>query len=241
MLFLLVATDVESVRQLKARTITKLKGKYAAVVKKLRLIIDSQRLDISSLILNLGSIDEDNTTIFSTDKAFKEIHSTVKLFHHIGKYCSIYDYELLEAFVESTECIEAINLLDDFTKELHCSILNDLNLLSKDGELRDPKDFMPGTHKLIIKYVGGNCTLKIKEIVQNIIYERFHLKKGSIIFKGVQEGCVAFVYQISPSVKSYLVHYSLATNDIKLLLQHQIIRFIIDDEESKLPKVTIAT
>ena len=42
MLFLLVATDVESVRQLKAHTITKLKGKYAAVVKKLRLIIDNQ-------------------------------------------------------------------------------------------------------------------------------------------------------------------------------------------------------
>ena len=98
---------------------------------------------------------------------------------------------------------------------------------------------MPGTHKLIIKYVGGNCTLKIKEIVQNIIYERFHFKKGSIIFKGVQEGCVAFVYQISPSVTSYLLHYSLATNDIILLLQHQIIRFIIDDEESKLPKVTV--
>ena len=224
-----MATDVESVRQLKARTITKLKGKYATVIKKLRLIIDSQRLDISSLILNLGSIDEDNTTIFSTDKAFKEIHSTVKLFHHIGKYCSIYDYELLEAFVESTECIEAINLLDDFTKELyiHCSILNDLNLLSKDGELRDPKDFMPGTHKLIIKYVGNKCTLKIKEIVQNIICECFHLKKGSIIFKGVQEGCVAFVYHISPSVKSYLLHYSLATNDIILLLQHQIIYVLL--------------
>ena len=205
----------------------------------MRVIIDSQRLDISSLILNLCSIDEDNITIFSTDKALKEIHSTVELFHHIGQYCSIYDYELLEAFVESTECKEAIKLLDDFTKELRCSILNDLNLLSKDGELRDPKDLMPGTHKLIIKYVGGKCTMKTKEIVQNIICECFHLKKGSIIFKGVQEGCVAFVYQISPSVKSYLLHYSLATNDIILLLKHQIIRFIIDDEESKLPKVIV--
>ena len=145
------------------------------------------------MILSLCSLDEDNVTIFSTDKAFKEIHSTTELFHHIGQYCSIYDYELLEAFVESIECEEAIKLLDDFTEELRCSVLNDLDLLSKDGELRDPKDFMNGTYKLIIKYVGGKCTLKTKEIVENIIYECFHLKKETIIFKGVQESCVAFV------------------------------------------------
>ena len=48
-------------------------------------------------------------------------------------------------------------------------ILNDLNLLSKDVELRDPKDLMPGTHKLIIEYVGSKFTLKIKEIVQVIV------------------------------------------------------------------------
>ena len=233
-----MAAEVESVRQLKVRTITKLKGKYAVVVDKLRLIIDSQKLDITSLILKLCSLDEDNTTIFSTDKVFKEIHSTTELFHHIGQYCSIYDYELLEAFVESTECEEAIKLLDDFTKELSCSILSDLNLLSKDGELRDPKDFMPGTHKLVIKYVGDKSTVKTKEIVKNIVYESFHLKKGSIIFKGVQEGCIAFVNQISPTVKSHLLQYPLTTRDIELLFKFKINCFIIDNEELKLPKVT---
>ena len=237
MLFL-VAAEVESVRQLKVRTITKLKGRYAAIVDKLRLIIDSQKLDITSLILKLCSLDEDNTTIFSTDKVFREVHSTAELFHHIGQYCSIYDYELLEAFVESTECEEAIKLLDDFTKELRHSILSDLSLLSKDGELRDPQDFMPRTHKLVIKYVGDKCTLKTKEIVQNIIYECFHLTKGSIIFKGVQEGCIAFIYQISPTVKYYLLQYPLTTKDIELLFENQINCFIVDDEELKLPKVT---
>ena len=237
MLFLLGAADAESVRQLKARTITKLKGKYAAVVDKLRLIIDNQKLDIISLILRLCSLDEDNTTIFSTDKTFKEIHSTTELFHHIVKYCSIYDYGLLESFVESTECEEAIKLLDGFTKELRDSILSNLNLLSEDGELKDPKDFMSGTHKLVIKYKGDNCTLKTIEIVKNIIYESFRLKKGSIVFKGLQEGCIAFVYQVSPTVKSYLLQYPLTTKDVTLLFEHQITHFIIDDRELKLPKV----
>ena len=111
MLFLLVTTDMDNVKQMRACTITKLKGRYAAVVEKLRLIIDNRKLSINSLILKLCSLDEDNITIFSTDKAFKEIHSTTELFHHIGQYCSIYDYELLEAFVESTECEEVIKLI----------------------------------------------------------------------------------------------------------------------------------
>ena len=54
---------------------------------------------------------------------------------------------------------------------------------------------MPGTHKLEIKYVGGKCTLTTIENIQKIIYECFHLKRGSIIFRGAQEGCVMFIYQ----------------------------------------------
>ena len=239
MLFVLLAAGTESVKQLQARTIIKLKGKYAAMFDKLRLIIESKKLDINSLIVKLCSLDENNITIFSTDKAFIKIRSATELFHHIGKYCNIYDYELLAAFVDSTECEEAIKLLDDFTEELRSPILSDLDLLSKDGELRDPKDFMSGTHKLVIKYVGGKCTLKTKEMVQDIICRSFHLEQGSIIFKGVQEGCVSFVYQISPAVKSYLLQYPLTTKNITLMSEYQVKSFIIDGEELRLPKVTV--
>ena len=234
------APGTESIKQLQARTIRQLRGKYAAMVDKLRLIIETKKLDINSLIVKLCLLDDNNTTIFSTDDAFTKIHSAIELFLHIGKYCKIYDYELLVSFVESTECDEAIKLLDDFTKELRCSILSDLDLLKelKDEKFQD-KDFMSGTHKLVIKYVGGECTLKIKEMVQNIICECFCLKKGSIIFKGVQEGCVSFVYQISPAVKSYLLQYPLTVKNIALMSEYRVKSFIIDGEELRLPKVTV--
>ena len=229
-----VAADAETnlgstEKQLKARTLAKLKGKYAQIAESIRHIIDNKKLNINSLILKLGSLDDDNITVFSTDKAFKEIHNTTELFHHIGQYCSIYDYELLVAFVESTGCEEAIKLLDDFTEELYSSILSDLDLLCDDGELRDPKDFMPRTHKLVIKYVGGKCTIKTKELVQNIVCEHFHLKKGSIFFKGVQEGCVAFVYQISPAVKAHLLKHPIRVETV--FSDNNIKCLIIDDEE----------
>lgn len=203
-----------------------MKGKYAEVSENIRHIIEKKKLDVNSLILKLGWLDHENITVFSTDDVFKKICNTTQLFHHIGKYCSIYDYELLIAFVESTGCQEAVNLLDDFTKTLSSSILNDLDLLCDDMELRNPKDFMPGTHKLKIKYDGNNCTLETKKLVQSIICRHYNLKKGSLIFRGVEDGCVTFIYQISPAVKSYLLNYSVTiastVSKIKCLL--------IDDE-----------
>ena len=170
-------------KQLNARTLAKLKGRYASIIEIIHTIFEDRKLDINSLIVILSSLDSDNITIFSTNQAFRQIHSIGELFIHIGRYCNIYDYELLTAFVEATECQEAIKLLDDFTKELHTSVLSDLDLLREDGELQDPKDFMPGTHKLVIKYVGGKCTLNTKEMVQNIVCERFLLKKGQSSLK----------------------------------------------------------
>ena len=190
-----------SEKVLNARTLTKLRGRYASVISNLRMIFERQKLNVKSLILCLASLDDDNMTIFSTDEAFKKIHNMTELFIYIRKYYSIYNYELLTAFVEATECHEAIDLLDGFTKELHFSVLSDLDLLGDDGELRGPKDFIP---KLVIQYVGGPCTMEIEELVRKIICEHFHLPRGSIIFKGMQKDNDTWIYQISAAVKSHL-------------------------------------
>ena len=220
-------------KELKARTLTKLKGKFAYVIFKLQSIFEQQKLDVRSLMVYLCAVDINNMTIFSTDEAFKKIHSIRDLFHHIAKYCSIYDYDLLEAFVAATECPEATKLLNDFTEELHSSILSDLDLWCDDGELRNPKVFMPGTHKLVIKYVGGKCTIEIEKLVRNIVCEHFNLKKASITFKGTQKDSDSLVYQISPAVKSHLQQYPITADDI--FSRDKIKSLIINDEELKFP------
>ena len=229
-----VPDDALIEKQLRARTLTKLKGKYANIVIKVQRIIEKQNFDIKELILSLCVADEENTTIFSSNKAFSEVTDIKSLFFQIGIYCSMYDFDLLLAFVESIECEEAIKLLDDFTKEIHHSVLKDLDLLSESGELLNPKDFMPDTHKLVIKYVGGGkCTLKAKERIQNIVYGCYHLRKGSITFKGVQEGCFAFVYQISAAVKCHILQSDITPSDVTVLAENHITCISIDDVELK--------
>ena len=75
--------------QLHARTITRLKGKYANVVGKIKCAIEQQKYDTDQLILNLSATDDENQTIFSTDEAFVKITNTNQLFLWIGKYCNI--------------------------------------------------------------------------------------------------------------------------------------------------------
>lgn len=224
-------------RTLNARTFVKLTGKYAAVVRKIMLILEKD--DIQQLILNLCAADPDNLTIFSSDEAFSKIKTINELFLWIGRYCSMYDFELLLALVESTGYEEAIKLLDDFAEELRSSVLKDLDLLSEDGAIFD---LMPKSHTLVIKYIGGKCTLKAKDKIQSIIYECLHLRRGSIIFKGVQEGCVAFMYQISTAVKCYLLQIEITATDVTMLAKHSIISIMIDNTElmisSQLKKVS---
>ena len=223
-------------KELGARTLTKLKGKYANIVNRIRCIIEEKNLDITELILNLCATDEENLTVFSTDEVFIKINNTNDLFLHIGKYCSMYDFDLLLALVESTECQEAVKLLDDFAEELRSSILKDLDLLSEDGELLKPRDFMHSTHKLVIKYVGDSkFTLKAKEKIHNIIYRCFHLKKGCIIFKGVQEGCFALTYQVSAAVKSHMLKIELTPGDVTMFAEHHIVSVSIDDVKLRIP------
>ena len=128
-------------------------------------IIKKKKIKVPELISKLCAVDEKRLTVFSTDDAFRKIRKYRVLFHHISRYCSICDYELLEAFVESTCCQEAIEVLNAFTDEMRNSILKELNLLSECGDMLNPDDLMPGTYKFAIKYIGSSqCTLETKNV-----------------------------------------------------------------------------
>ena len=219
---------VEVTRQLKARTLSKLDGKLSSTLSKIMCIMEEKDFEVQKLINNLCAADRNKITVFSTDEVFGKIQTYHMLSHQISKYCSIYDYELLEAFVESTNCQEAIEVLATFTDEMHSSILKELDLLSDCGQKLNPDDLMPGTYTFAIEYIGGHCTIEIKTIIQNVIREHFHLQKGTIIFNGVQKSSIIFVYQISAAVRLYLLQYQLENESLTCFAEHSITCLIID-------------
>ena len=200
--------------------------------------MEAEKYKVQELITRLCTADREKLTVFCTDEAFKEIRTYPKLCHKIGQYCNIYDYKLLEALVESTECKKAIELLAAFTDEMHNSILRDLDLLSDCGKMFNPDDLMPGTYTFAIEYIGDKCTMETKTVVENVIREHFHLQKGTIIFKGIKTASIILVYQISADVRSYLLKYHLDDQDLAALAAHKITYVIIDGIKTRNPFIS---
>ena len=170
---------------------TKLRKTYTNVVKKLMQIFKENKVNIEELITLLRFDDIEKKSVFSTDDAFSMIKTEMQLFQHVGHYCKgICDYRLLDILVQASGCPEAIKELTDFTESLHNSVLTEIDLMSEHGELLHPDDFMPGTYKFIIEYVGGKCTIETKEMVQGIVEQCVHLNKGVLIFKGIDVGSI---------------------------------------------------
>ena len=152
------------------------------------------------------------------------------MFHHVAQYCKgIYDYQVLDVLVQASECPEAIKELTNLTELLQNSILTEIYLMSEHGELLHPDDFMPGTNKFIIEYVGGKCKIGTKEMVQGIVEQSVCLKKRVLIFKGFDVGSILFIYQILEAVKNYLLQYKFTEQDVRFLEGNNITSLIVDD------------
>ena len=219
---------------LKTQPLVKLKGKYTKTFKNIKRIIESKQLEFEDLLMNLDmAIKNTEDTEDSTDGTANKITTMDELFSHISENCSIYDYELLQVFLESTdECEEAVTLLDEFTEELNNSILNELDLMS---EIKN-KPVIDGTYTLKIKYTGKEkCTLRTENMVKRIVIESLKLKRASIIFIGVKEGCIAFIYQISAAVKSYILQHTISSDGLGLLASNDIKCLIVDGTEIPIP------
>ena len=230
---ILVTTEVVECVEMKKKfrdfLVTKLRTTYLKVVRKLIHIFKEKKVDIEELITLLRFDDVEKTSIFSTDDVFNTIRTEIQLFQHIAKYCKgIYDYRALNILIQASECPEAIKEITDFTELLQNSILTEIDLISEHGELLHPDDFMPGTYKFIIEYVGGKCTIETKEMVQGIVEQSVRLKKGTLIFKGIDVGSILFIYQISEAVKNYLLQYKFTEQDVRFLEGNNITSLIVD-------------
>ena len=209
--------------------ILRLRQKFSKVIMKLIHIFKEKQIDIEELITMLSFDDTEKRSVFSTDSAFSTIRTETQLFHHVAQYCKgIYDYQVLDILVQASDCPEAIKELTDFTELLQNSILAEIDLISEHGELLHPDDFMPGTYKFVIEYLGGKCKIGTKEMVQGTVEQSVRLKRGVLIFKGFDVGSILFIYQISEAVKNYLLQYKFTEQDVIFLEGNNITSLIVN-------------
>ena len=223
--------SIEVVRKFKDVTLQKLMVKYARVTVKIKYFVKEMEVNIQDAITALCFADIKKHTVFCTDHAFETIDTIDKLFHHIGRYCTIFDYNVLDTFLQVIECQDGIDELNKFTELLQSGILKEVDLLSESGKLWDPADqFIQGSYKFVVEYVGGTGLLEAQKMIQSIIQQRVDLKRGTLIFRGFGNGSILFIYQVSEAVKLYLLQYTFTEQDLVMFAALFIKKLTINDD-----------
>ena len=210
------------------------------MVRELRKTMDKYVSDpandysIQDMICSLCSSDN-GLSVFSTDENLRKATTVSEVFSFISQKCSMYDYDVLKIYINSTDCEEAVQIVEDFTKELESSLLKDLNLLSDDDlsfKFKYSIYVLPSgkRRKLNIECSGKSLTCQDKNLIQNIICEKFELPETSMQFVTASAGSVHLIYEISVKVKEHLLQYRITVDIVESFIAYQINCFTIDDE-----------
>lgn len=215
-------------------TITEFRAEYSKMIRKVKKTMEKYINDpendysIEDMIINLCSSD-DGLSVFSTDENLRKAKTVSEVFLFISQKCSMYDYEVLKIFIKSTDCKEAIQMVERFTAELKDSLLRHLNLASCDLWNAPTLPF-DKRRKLTIEYRGSYLKYENKHLIQNIICEKFELPPASVQFIAARKGSVNLVFEISVIVKAHLLQYRITNDTVASLVTYRISCLIIDDE-----------
>ena len=208
--------------------------KYSKMLRKVKKTMEKyinnpeNDYSVEDMILNLCSSDN-GLSVFSTDENLRKAKTVSEVFLFISQKCSMYDYEVLEIFIKSTDCEGAIKIVKDFTTELNTSLLNHLNLPFDDlcSVLTLPSG---KRRKLTIECRGCDLKYENKNLIQNIIRKKFGLPPASMQFIIAKEGSVNLIFEISVIVKAHLLQHKIDADMVASFIEYQIICLIIDDK-----------
>jgi len=152
------------------------------------------------------------------------------IFKYIAKYNSIYDYSMLQMFIEVVKCKDAEQVLQEFETKFEESLLNKMDLM----ELIKNEGRMPSV-ELRVKYNGLSLNEKEKKMIKKIVCNTFNLPEHSIFFHHAEDGCIALIFEISRSVKDYLLSLKICAGSLVQCSKLCILQFIIGDRKLNVP------
>jgi len=157
---------------------------------------------------------------------FDKVKSIEDFWKMLRGFFSIFDYDLLQCIVEISECTEARNVFEEFLSRIDPSAIRDVDLVLHCG-VEDRQGALKPV--LRIKVNSKECTLEIKNMVEEIVSKAYDLNTYALCFQGIKEGCIELHYFISKSLKLYLIQFKNFKGSLKQFLAHKIISLHVDE------------
>jgi len=108
-------------------------------------------------------------------------------------------------------CGEASKVFEKFLARIDPDTIADMDLILRHQVFQRTESMKP---LLRVKVGVEKCTSSLKKKVEDVLCEKFNLKKYLLCFKGIKEGCIELCYQISVSTMSYLLQCKANGHDL---------------------------
>ena len=203
---------------------------FTKMMNTIRQALIKSNVDVFSLIERLcavSSVKNKMVPLFD-ESVFEEIKSIDEFWGKLESFWSIFGHELLQCIVEISECEEAQIILEKFLSRFDFSAIKDVNLALHCG-LEDLEGSLRPV--LRIKINTEECTLSVKNNVEEVVSKIYNLNECAACFQGIIEGCNELVYYVSNPLKLYLLQFQVSKGDLAEFLAHKVISLNIDQFE----------
>ena len=167
---------------------------------------------------NVPLLDED---------VFENVTTVEKLWQRLSRFWSIYDYDMLKILLRIVKCKKADEIFEDFLSKIDVSAMEDMELVPH-YEVFERQGLVKPL--LRIKVKAECCTNSVKKEVIEVVSLIFDLKKFSLRFRGIKEGCVELIYEISNAMMLYFLQYKFTGADLAEFAAHDIISIHINND-----------
>ena len=193
------------------------------------------KVNVSWLIKRLITITvvkNKKVPLFDED-VFEKVQSIDHLWKKLSKYWTIFDYEVLECVVKSSDCREAQDIFEDFISRIDPSKIEDADLVLNCKVEQWEGSLKPVLRIKVNEVNPKKCTKKVEKKIKTVVSKAYKLKNYTLWFVGIKEGCIEMIYCISKSLKLYLLSFPLTGFHMAEFLAHNIINLHINDTDDE--------
>ena len=218
----------------KLRTTEDLEVEFAITTDKIKQTLCNSPINVTSVIEQLQTISvvrNKNVPLLDED-VFESVTTVEKLWQRLSRFWSIYDYDMLRILLRIVKCNKANKIYEEFLSRIDVSAIEDMEIVAHFEVLEGQGLVKP---LLRIKVKAECCTDSVKKEVKEVVSLIFDLEKFSLRFRGIKEGCIELIYEISNAMMLYFLQCQFTGSDLAEFAAHDIISLHINDMELIIP------
>ena len=199
-----------------------------------KYVSDSAVISLIEQLRAISAVKDKKVPLFGED-TFKRVSNVRSLWQILSEFWSIYDYDILKLVLNIINCEKAGKIFDRFLLQIDAAVIDDVDLVIH-YKVYERTEFTKPLLRVKIKV--DRCSRHHKEEVSKALSEKFNLKNYALRLKGIREGCVELMYEISEELKSYLLSCIVVGLDALHMTNCGIMHLEIDNMEIDFVSVT---